>query len=102
PAEATNEIHRLASNPKLQLTYSRHYIKRLEQKGLFISDFLHVMKRGVVHLPPENATQPGLYKYEIQGRSPNSTGRIVRVVVIPDEEKIWMKIVTIMFEGAWT
>ena len=66
-------------------------------RGLILSDVLYALKNGFVYEECSSATQPGLWKYRIETRTPNSANRIVGVVVIPDESKIWIKIVTVMW-----
>ncbi|MDK9694891.1 MAG: DUF4258 domain-containing protein [Siculibacillus sp.] len=96
-AEATRNIQALARSPDLRLTYTEHAKTRIFERDLTIGDVLRVLKEGFVHRDPEASTQAGLYKYHPEGRSPNSGNRVVRVVVIPDPTKSWMKIVTVMW-----
>lgn len=96
-AEATRNIQILARSPELRLTYTEHAKARMFERDLMIGDVLWVLKEGFVHRDPENSTQTGLYKYHPESRSPNSGNRMVRVVVIPDPAKSWMKIVTVMW-----
>ena len=97
-SQATETIRRLAQGEKLDLSYSKHARERMEQRDLLISDILYVLKRGFVHRTAEKSTQPGLYKYRIESRTPNSNNRGVAVVVIPDEVKCWIKVVTVMWD----
>jgi hypothetical protein len=68
----------------------------MAERDLTMGDLLYVLKNGFVYEPPEQATQPGLWKYKIETRSPNSN-RVVRAVVIPDASKNWAKILTLMW-----
>jgi len=61
-------------------------MKRLAERGIFVSDVLYVLKHGFVYLDGVPALQQGRFKYEIESRTPNSGGRKVRLVVIPDAE----------------
>lgn len=97
PAEATRIIRDLARSSKMQLTYTQHARARLLDRDLTMSDVLWVLKEGFIHRAPETSTQPGLFKYHPESRSPNSGNRSVRVVVIPDPTRSWMKIVTVMW-----
>ena len=96
-AEATRVIRDLARAANLRLTYSQHARERLLERDLTMGDVLWVLKEGFVHGEPERSTQDGLYKYTPESRSPNSGNRTVRVVVIPDPTRSWMKIVTVMW-----
>ena len=44
------------------------------------------------------STVGGLFKYVIEGISPNSSGRVVKVVVIPDLSEKHIKVVTVMWK----
>lgn len=96
PADATNEIRRLASS-EIWLTYSDHAKERMGERDLIVSDILHVLKFGFVHQEAERSTRPGLYKYRMQSRTPNSGDREVGVVLIPDRHNAHIKIVTVMW-----
>lgn len=97
PAVATRNINRIGSDPRLNITYTVHSKGRLSERGLIIGDILFVLSRGFVHTDASPSTQEGLFKYEIETRTPNSNNRSVRAVVIPDTESIWVKIVTVMW-----
>ena len=97
PAEATNEINKLAKDQQLRITYTSHARERLVERDLTTSDALYVLKHGFVYEDPMETTQAGLFKYRVESRSPNSGSRTVRAVVIPDPARRWMKMVTIMY-----
>jgi len=97
PADATLIIRRLANDSKLKLQWTKHAKDRLSERDLIISDVLYVLKQGIVYEDGEQSTQPGLYKYLIESRAPNSGNRVVRLVVIPDEPRIWIKLVSVMW-----
>ncbi|QYF86060.1 hypothetical protein KY493_09350 [Brevundimonas sp. PAMC22021] len=65
-------------------------------RDLLMSDVLHVIKRGFVLDPPRPSSRDGLYKYLIEATTPNSEGRKVGVVVIPDGG-CEMKLITVMW-----
>jgi hypothetical protein len=95
PREATERLRRIAwSNPDLRWT--KHAKERLQGRGLLIGDVLHVLKHGFVYEPGEAATRPGCFKYKMESNTPNSTGRIVRIVVIPSTTN-GVKLVTVMW-----
>jgi hypothetical protein len=56
-----------------------------------------LLKTGFVYEEPEPSTREGHYKYQIEGSTPNSEGRMVRAVVIPDGNCA-IKIVTVMWK----
>jgi hypothetical protein len=72
-------------------------MKRLAERGIFVSDVLYVLKHGFVCLDGVPAIQQGCFKYEIESRTPTSGGRKVRLVVIPDAETRSIRLVTIMW-----
>lgn len=96
-ADATDIIRQLAKSPNLQVTYTTHAKDQMRERDLIVSDVLYVLKNGFVLEPEQESTQPGFFKYLPQSRSPNSGNRTVRVVVVPDPERCWMKIVTVMW-----
>ncbi len=48
-----------------------------------------------MHKDAVNATQAGWYKYIIEGLTPNSAGRKIGAVIIPNAEYVKVKIVTV-------
>lgn len=72
-------------------------MQRLADRGLLTGDVLFVLKYGFVYGDPTPATRPDFYRYEMESRTPNSDGRSVRVVVIPDAMNLICKIVPVMW-----
>lgn len=97
PADATDEIRALAREPSLRITYSQHAKERLEDRDLTIGDVLYVLRNGFVYEDAADSTKPGLFKYAPESGSPNSGNRTVRVIVIPDPTRTWVKIITVMW-----
>lgn len=87
----------MGRNPKLDLSYSQHFRERLAERDLLIGDVRYVLRHGFVYDDPVAATQPGLFRYRIETRTPNSSNRSVRLVVIPDPARCWIKVVTVMW-----
>ena len=96
PAEATSRI-REKSRQELALSYTRHAKDRMRERGLLVSDILHVLSKGTVYEEAEPATRGGLFKYQIECPTPNSNRRSVRLVVIPSPTGATVKVVTIMW-----
>lgn len=96
-ADATDAIRAMGSDPGLTLSYSAHAKEQMEERDLIISDILYVLKHGFVLTDSKPATKVGLHKYSLETRTPNSNNRSVRVVVIPDLLRCWIKIVTVMW-----
>jgi hypothetical protein len=69
---------------------------RLHERDLTIGDVRFILMNGFVYADPESSSREGLYKYAIEGASPNSGNRSLRLVVVPDEATCWMKLITIM------
>lgn len=95
-ARATREINACASRAP-NLTFALHVKERLRERGLVMGDLLHVLKRGFVLEEPQPATRAGFFKYRIEATTPNSEGRTVVVVVIPDGRDE-LKLITIMWK----
>jgi hypothetical protein len=68
----------------------------MRDRDLIMGDVLHVLRTGFVYEEPEPATINGFFRYRIEGTTPNSDGRTVRVVVIPSGGH-GAKIVTVMW-----
>jgi len=68
----------------------------MQERSLIMADLLHLLKTGFVYQEAEPSSRDGLFKYKIEGPTPNSDGRTVRAVVIPGSGCA-MKIVT----GMW-
>lgn len=81
----------------MSISYKKHAQERLAERGLIVSDVLYVLKNGFVYLECEPSTRPGYNKYCMECRSPNSGGRSVRVVVIPDKKRCELKIISVMW-----
>ncbi len=95
--DATKQINAAAADAFMQLSLTFHAKERMRDRGLIVSDVLHVLKTGFVYDAPERATRPQFWKYQIEGASPNSHGRLVRIVVIPAAGPS-LKIVTVMWK----
>ena len=97
PPEATRSINGIARNKLCDLSYTFHAKERVEERGLLVSDVLFVLRNGHVYDAAEPSTLAGHYKYRIEGQSPNSGSRTVRVVVVPDTSSCQIKVVTVMW-----
>ena len=99
PATATGHIREIADDPESDVTWTRHALERLEKRGLLTSDALWVLRSGFVREPTEEeSTVKGLFKYAIEGLTPNSDRRTVRVVVVPDRRESHIKVLTVMWK----
>ena len=70
---------------------------RLEERGLIVGDALYVLKNGFVYDEPVPSDADGFFKYAIESKTPNSEGRVVRLVVVPSGG-CDLKIITIMWK----
>ena len=97
PAVATRAINHLANAMGMRFVMKKHALAREDLRGIITTDILHILKTGFVYREHENATRPNYFKYQIEGRSPNSGNRIIRLCVIPDEKNVGIKVVTVMW-----
>ena len=97
PADATDAIRALAARDELQLTWTLHIKERLVERDLIIGDVRFLLRHGFVYAEPEPSSRNGLYKYAVEGTSPNSGNRSLRLIVIPDETRCWIKLITLMW-----
>ena len=77
--------------------YTAHVKDRMRERGLLVSDVLHVLANGTVYENAEPAARGSLFKYQIECPTPNSNRRSVRLVVIPSPTNATIKVVTIMW-----
>ena len=94
PSSATAKINQMACDPYCDLSKSLHAEDRLQERAILTSDLLHLLRTGFVYDDPEKATRKGFWKYKIEGKTPNSNGRIITAIVIPDFKTKHIKIVT--------
>lgn len=87
----------MARSSALSLAYKVHALQREGERGIYTPDVRFVLRNGFVLIDAVPATRVGYFKYEIEGRTPNSDGRFIRLVVIPDFNNCIIKLVTIMW-----
>ena len=95
-ATATQKINRCANSDELSLSWTHHAREQMFERGLIMSDILHVLRLGFVYEEAQDTTRPHLFKYIIEATTPNSDGRTVGLVVIPDGVRE-LKLVTVMW-----
>lgn len=97
PAVATRAINHLANRIDMHFVMKRHALEREDLREITTPDILHVLKNGFVFKEHQPATRDGLYKYRIEGRSPNTGTRSMRICLIPDEKNVGIKVLTVMW-----
>lgn len=97
PSDATLIINGIAKDLQCDIAYTLHARERMVQRGLIVSDVLFVLRSGFVYSEPEPSTIDGLYKYLVEGQSPNSGPRYLKLVAVPDEKSRQIKVITIMW-----
>ena len=75
----------------------KHAKIRLAERDITTTDVLHVLKKGFVFADPEPATKTGFFRYAMEGSSPNSGGRSLRIIVIPSPCRAQIKVITVMW-----
>lgn len=95
-ADATKRINQCAEHANLSINLTYHARDQMLDRDLIMGDVRHVLRTGFVYDEPEEATKAGYFKYCVEGTSPNSDGRTIRLVVIPDGG-FELKIVTVMW-----
>ena len=68
----------------------------MAQRGITMGDVLYVLKHGFVYEDAVPAKQTRSFKYQMEGKTPNSGNRSVRIVVIPQPTPA-VVVVTIMW-----
>ena len=98
PGVATDKIRNLAARDMCDLAFTRHAKERMLERGLIIGDVFYLLRHGYVYEDPEKTSDLNLWKYRMEASTPNSEGRTVRIVVIPDARKRGaLKVVTVMW-----
>lgn len=82
-SHATSQIRACALRDQLNLSLRMGVEIQLAERDLLPGDVLCLLRTGTVLDPPENATR-GLYKYAVEGLTPNSEGRAIRALVALD------------------
>ena len=96
PAEATRRINQKARDSSFSVALKGHAEEQIIARNLLIGDVLQVLQNGFVFEDPEPAREKGAFRYRVEGKTPNSGGRTVRVVVIPSPTPA-VVIVTVMW-----
>ena len=94
---ATRKLRQFGNDPAFNLDLTTHAESRIVERNLTSSDARHVLKNGHVYTDAAPAKTKGRFKYAMEAETPNSGGRLLRLVVIPCESSMTLKIVTIMW-----
>ncbi len=97
PAQATRFINANAKSNKFNLVFTLHIGDRLDERDLVMRDLLYLLETGFVYDDGKESTQAGIFKYLIEGTTPNSGGRQLAAVVVPFPSGD-LKVVTIMWK----
>jgi hypothetical protein len=97
PAHATERIRAIARSQGMSMSWKKHVVQRLTERDLIMGDLHYLLRNGFVYEAAEEATRKPYWKYQIQCTTPNSKGREVRAVIIPDWQRKCIKVVTIMW-----
>ncbi|RMF09145.1 MAG: DUF4258 domain-containing protein [Alphaproteobacteria bacterium] len=97
PADATEIINEIAES-EFTLHLTDHAKERLEERSLTVGDVLHLLKKGFVYEEAQESTRKAWFKYCMDGVTPNSENRTLRVIVLPCvTPKKELKIITVMW-----
>ena len=92
PDEATDRI-RYATSLEVGIGYRWEEAQNLLNMGLQIGDVIHVLKRsGRVYEEGRPSSRFGAFCYCMDGTSPNSRGRVVRIEVIMSPSPMELKV----------
>jgi hypothetical protein len=98
PPQATERIRSIRLDDDFSISVTRHAKDQMADRDLILSDVLYLLKNGFVFEKADPSTIPHFFKYQIEGKTPNSGSRDVRSVVIPDWRTKEIKIVTVMWK----
>lgn len=97
PSLATDEIRAIARSKSLNVSYRLHAQDRLKERNIIVSDVLYALRYGFVYNEAIPATRPGMFRYRVECKTPNSNSRPIGVVVIPAKVGCLLKIVSVMW-----
>ena len=97
PRQATERIREKARDKSFTVLWTDHAKQQMGERELIMGDVLHVRREGYVYSDAEVSTRPGLFKYAMESKTPNSGNRVVRVVAIPSPQGCEVKVVTVMW-----
>lgn len=101
PPEAATERIRYATSLEVGIGYPWEQAGKLLDMGLLIGDVLHVLKRsGAVYDEGRTASRLGAFCYFMDGTSPNSGGRVVRIEVIISPSPMVIKVNRVMWRDS--
>lgn len=88
PADATRFVNALAQCDNFSVNWSNHAKLRILERDLISGDILYLLKNGFVHSKGKKAdgkakNNNDIFKYIIEGSTPNSNGRFICAVIIP-------------------
>jgi hypothetical protein len=95
--QATDQIRACAAKEDFTPHWKAHALDRLLERDLIVADALHVLKHGFVLDEPVPSDVEGYFKYAVEAKTPNSDGRVVRLIVVPDGA-CELKVITIMWK----
>ena len=96
PGDATDNIREIAAS-EFALSLTGHVEERMEERDLTTGDILHLLKRGFIYEAAQPSTRTKCFKYCVDGTTPNTGNRTVRVVCVPCIDPFLIKIVTVMW-----
>ncbi|MGR3984914.1 MAG: DUF4258 domain-containing protein [Gammaproteobacteria bacterium] len=79
------------------LAYTNHAKDQIKTRSIIMSDVKYILAHGRISDEPEKTKRAGYCKYKMCGQSPNSGGREICLIVIPDPDKPAIKIITVMW-----
>lgn len=97
PGQATTQLRSIAKSRSLTMVWTAHARERFVSRGLIMSDILFALRNGFVLIEAKPSTREGYFKYEMHSRTPNSEGREVCCVVVPDKKSTTLKLVTVFW-----
>ena len=98
PADATVYLREMGRSALLSVAYKLHAKERMAERSLIVSDLLYLLKTGFVfERGVQSEKSQGHYKYSLEGVTPNSGGRKLRAVIIPNYQACTLKIITFMW-----
>ena len=91
------KVRTLAGDDSTDWWITDHFKNQLKERNIISSDIKHLLRTGYVYKEGTESTVPGLWKYQLEGQTPNSNNRTIVVVIIPDFSDRSIKFVTVFW-----
>lgn len=84
PSDATDRINACAGRDDLDLWVTLEIKAWMEAHEVIMGDLFHLLSTGYVYEDPTESSISGYFKYKVEGPAPNTNGRTMAALIIPN------------------